>query len=563
MNDKKNFNIEKTFELAIQNHKKNNFQIAEKFYKEILEINSNHFASIFYLGTLLAQTKRLNLAKPMLFKAIQIQPNYADAHNNFGNILKELGEYKDALNSYEKAIQIQPNLASAHYNHGVVLEKLGEYKDAINSYEKAIQIQPNFAIAHYNYGVVLEKLGEYKDAINSYEKAIQIQPNLASAHYNLGLIQKELGEHQKAKNSYEKAVRYNPGNLVYLYHLSDLDEKILNSNLKNKIYEIIEKNNSSKKNIAYGNFLLSKYELNEKKYENELDYLLKGHQYYFESEEKKFKKGIEYWLNILPKRKELINLKEYYKNIEKENFSIKPIFIVGVPRCGSTLIEKVIASGNQYVPIGEETGIIHTVIQNIINNEQSSNPKTKNLLKEISVAYKNKGLVHKKSNYMFTDKSLENFFYIDIIQKIFPEAKIINCRRDALSSIISTLKNNQIFQAWAHNLENIFKYHDIYYRMIENFKKTMPNFIYDLEYEKFINNPEDESKKLMRFCGIPWDIKCLEFYKRKDLFSKTASNVQIRKAIYKDSINKYLPYKNFLIKNGKKYSWFNRQQTLS
>ena len=99
--------------------------------------------------------------------------------------------------------------------------------------------------------------------------------------------------------------------------------------------------------------------------------------------------------------------------------------------------------------------------------------------------------------------------------------------------------------------------------MIENFKKTMPNFIYDLEYEKFINNPEDESKKLMRFCGIPWDIKCLEFYKRKDLFSKTASNVQIRKAIYKDSINKYLPYKNFLIKHGKKYSWFNRQQTLS
>ena len=405
--------------------------------------------------------------------------------------------------------------------------------------------------------MVLEKLGEYKDAINSYEKAIQIQPNLASAHYNLGLIQKELGEYQKAIISYEKAVRYKPENLVYLYHLSDLDEKILNSNLKNKIYEIIEKNNSTKKNLAYGNFILSKYELNEKKYENELKYLLKGHQYYFESEEKKFKKGVEYWLNILPKRKELINLEEYCKNIEKKNFSIKPIFIVGVPRCGSTLIEKVIASGSQYIPIGEETGIIHTVIQNIINNEQSSNPETENLLSKISETYKKKGLVHKKSNYMFTDKSLENFFYIDIIKKIFPEAKVINCRRDALSSIMSTLKNNQIFQAWAHNLEYIFKYHNIYYQMIENFKKTMPDYIYDLEYEKFVSDPENESKKLMKFCGIPWDIKCLEFYKRKDLFSKTASNLQIRKAIYKDSMNKYLPYKNFLIKHGKKYPWFN------
>jgi hypothetical protein len=157
---------------------------------------------------------------------------------------------------------------------------------------------------------------------------------------------------------------------------------------------------------------------------------------------------------------------------------------------------------------------------------------------------------------MFTDKSLENFLYIDIIKGIFPKAKVINCRRNALSSIMSTLKNNLIFLAWAHNLEHIFKYYDIYYQMIKNFKKTLPNFIYDLQYEKFVSDPENESKKLMKFCGLPWDIKCLEFYKRRDLTSKTASDIQIRKAIYKDSINKYLPYKHFLSKYGNKYSWF-------
>ena len=93
--------------------------------------------------------------------------------------------------------------------------------------------------------------------------------------------------------------------------------------------------------------------------------------------------------------------------------------------------------------------------------------------------------------------------------------------------------------------------------MIEHYKKIFPNFIYELQLEKFVENPETESKKLMEFCNLSWDKKCLEFYKRKDIITKTASNIKIREAIYKHSLEKYLPYKNFLDKYGKKYSWFN------
>ena len=128
--------------------------------------------------------------------------------------------------------------------------------------------------------------------------------------------------------------------MAHLYNLSSLDEEILHPNLKNKIYEIIEKNNSTKKNIAYGNFLLSRYELKAKKYKNEFDHLLKGHQYYFESENKKFEKEVEYFFNLFSKRKELITLNRHNKNDKTDNHVIKPIFIIGVPRCGSTLIEK-------------------------------------------------------------------------------------------------------------------------------------------------------------------------------------------------------------------------------
>ena len=121
---------------------------------------------------------------------------------------------------------------------------------------------------------------------------------------------------------------------------------------------------------------------------------------------------------------------------------------------------------------------------------------------------------------------------------------------------MSIMKNNLVDIPWAHNIENIFKYFDIYYRTIAYFEKTLPNFIYSLEYEKLVNEPEIESKKLMEYCELPWDKKCLEFYKRKDFISKTASNIQIRQAIYKHSVTKYLPYKKFLNKYAKNYSWF-------
>ena len=222
MNKKKNLTAEETFALAVENQKKNNFQIAENLYKEILKTNPNHFKSIFYLGTLLAQTKKFNLAKLLLHKAIQIQPNYAIAHNNLGNVLKELEEHQKAISSYEKAIQINPNYADAHYNFGVALQKLGQYQKAISSYEKAIQIQPNYTMAYNNLGNLLKELGEHQKAISSYEKAIQIQPNYIMAYNNLGNLLKELGEHQKAISSYEKAIQINPNYADAHYNLGML-----------------------------------------------------------------------------------------------------------------------------------------------------------------------------------------------------------------------------------------------------------------------------------------------------------------------------------------------------
>jgi hypothetical protein len=309
--------------------------------------------------------------------------------------------------------------------------------------------------------------------------------------------------------------------------------------------------NLLKKEVAYGNFMLAKYEFQDRNFEQEFDYLLEAHQNYFDSNKKFFQKGINYWLKDLPKIKELEKLSG--PDIKNE---AKPIFIVGTPRCGSTVVEKVIASGEKYIPIGEESTVLSSFVSEIVLAKQSFSSNIENLKNKINTKYKELGLSKKENDYIFTDKTLDNFFFLGLIKKIFPQAKVINCQRNPLASIMSILKNNLGDVSWAHNIEHIFSFFDLYYKKISFFKKSFPNFIYDLQFENFQNDPENESKKLMRFCNLPWNKKCLEFYKRKDIVSYTASHRQIRNPIYKDSIDKYQPYKGLLKRYGNKYNWF-------
>ena len=551
----KDLTIKEIFAQAAKDYKKNNFKSAEKLYKEILKKNPNHFDSIVLLGTLLAQSGKLEKAKQFFQKAIKINPNSSNVNYNLGLAFKELGEYKKAVSHYEKAIKIKPEYFIAHNNLGIIFYKLGEFQKAKSCYERAIQINPDFVNGHFGLGNVLEELGEYQKAIGCYKKAIQIQPNHVEAYNNLAFVFKSLGEYQKAIACYEDAIKCQSENLVSIYLLSELKKEVLDLNLKKKIINIINKENCTKKNYVYGNFLLSKYELEISNYEKEFSYLLKTHFHYLDLRRSFFNKEVDYWLNRLPKEKELVNFKKSSKSFQEDN-KIKPIFIVGIPRCGSTLVEKVIASSTKYIPIGEETNIFRDFVKQMINQNSFSNLDIRDTQSKIIKKFKQKGLIQESSNYIFTDKSLDNFFYIGLINKIFPNAKVINCRRNSLSLVMSIFKNIYKDIPWGHNLEHIFKYINTYNQMIDNYKIFFPNFIYDLQYEAFVNNPEVESKKLLEFCNLPWDKKCLEFYKRKDIISKTASSLQVKKAIYKDSGEKYLQYKQFLYKYGKKYTWF-------
>ncbi len=550
--EKNNLQTKQTLSIAYENHRKGNLKLAQDLYKKILKIDSNNFDAIFLLGSLFLQTKNFQKAIHFLNKAISIQPKHANSYQNLGYAFVELGEFEKAEELFFKAIEIDPNHGDAHFNLANTYKQMRNFKKAKEFYEKTIKIQPNNPSVHNNYANVCKQIGEFSKAITSYNKAIELKPDHARAHHNLGNTYNQLGEFSKAINSFKRAYKYQPFNLESLYNWSDLDEGILDLNLKKKINLIMENKQLPKKDSAYGNFLLAKYEYAKQNFEEEFEYLVKGHTDYFNSKKVFFEKGVNYWLKDLEKVNELENLDK-----NEINNNARPIFIVGVPRCGSTVVEKVIASGSKIFPIGEECSVINSFIGDKILKKESLNFKINDLKDSLNNKYKELGLLKEENDYIFTDKTLDNFFFLDLINKVFPKAKIINCKRNTTSSIMSILKNNLGDVTWTHKLEHIFSYFDIYHKKMNSFKKKYPNFIYDLIFEDFQSNPEIESKKIMKFCELPWDKKCLEFYKRKDLISYTASHKQIRKPIYKISENKNKPYKEILNKYGSKFNWFN------
>ena len=460
-------------------------------------------------------------------------------------------ELQKAEDFFNKEVKINPKNPGANFNLARVYKEKGDYKKAKFFYEKVIKIQPKNYSAYNNLANIYKLMGEFSKAIKLYKKVISINPEHSRAHHNLGNTYNQLGQFNKAIKAFKKTFQLHPSNLESLYILSNLDKKILSSKLKEKIKYTMANQKILKKDIAYGNFLLAKYEYKNKNFKRELNYLIEAHQNYYQSKKIFFDGMVNYWLNYLPNAKQFLEL-----NTIEADSKIKPIFIIGVPRCGSTVVERVIASGKKTIPIGEECGVISGTAGELILSNESLKLNTSHLKNLINEKYKNLNLLKKESDNIFTDKTLENFFFIPLIKKIYPKAKIINCMRDPSSSIISVIKNNLTEVPWAHHIDNIFNYFDIYYKKIDYYKKKYPGFIYDLNFEKFQNNPEAESKKLKKFCNLVWDRKCLEFYKRPNLVSYTSSHMQIRKPIYKASLDRHLPYRNLLYKYANKYVWF-------
>ncbi len=224
--------INQKLNIAINHHKNQKFELAEKLYKEILSINENHTEAIFYLGTLYSQLKKFSLAKSFLLKADNLNPNNLNINLNIGSLLFSEGDIDLALKYFDKVIKIQPNFAQAYFNKGIILNSKKKYDDAIKSFEKVIEIEPSNINAHNVLGIILQEIGEYKKSLFYLKKSINISPNnLTVVNTLLNFLRSIKLSNLSENNSSDLVDLY-----IFLYNKDTIDHNELFNNVKNLIF---------------------------------------------------------------------------------------------------------------------------------------------------------------------------------------------------------------------------------------------------------------------------------------------------------------------------------------
>ena len=438
-------------------------------------------------------------------------------------------------------------------------------------FEKALDTLLNFEKSNYvdiriffYLGLVYFELNNFNKSILYYKKFLSKDPGSSSALLNLAIVKQTIGKIDDAKRIYLKLIKKNPLNIRAYYGLYLLDTKnFFDKNLK--ILLNIKKNKKlNLYDLAIVNFLLSKAEKKQKKINKEIEYLKKFHISIFNSNLQYNNSSQFYYEKIINKHFNKINIINSNNPILKTN-NIEPIFIIGLPRSGSTMIESILTSGKEKIYSYSESHFFNVSILDQIANEIYSGDFNYNkfnfkidlikLNESIFQKYSQQFFLKNEKNIKFIDKSLENFFNIEIIYKNFPKAKFLHTFRNPLDSIISIYQSMLPDLSWAHSLENILSYLDTYYKVMNYFKAKYPNIILDVNLENLSNESEKITKKIFNFCGLTWEQEILNFYKRQDLYSKTLSLTQIRSKVKKYDLEKYKPYYNLLNEYKVKYKW--------
>ena len=441
--------------------------------------------------------------------------------------------------------------------------KQKEYGKALNIFLKLQKNETKNKAIYFYLGLIYSELNNFKKSILNYNKYLKNDPDSKSALFNLAIAKQSIGEINSAKDIYLELIHLERNNIRSYFALSMLDIKFLTDRHYKYITEI-EKNNKIslyEKGLVY--FILAKKEREIKNYKKEINYLKKFNINSFNSNYTYNQSAQFYYNEIINK---FFNKIQFLNNKDtKKNKNYTPIFIVGLPRSGSTLLESLLTSSDETVKTFAESHVFNmSIIEQTGPEIFTKNFDIKKFTFEIDQMklensvlqrYKNFNFINTDLDFIFIDKSLENFFNIEIIMKIFPNAKFLHTFRDPIDSVISIYQSMLPELSWTHKIEDILDYTNNYKKVISYFKIKYPNNIMDIDLKKFTNQAEETGKKIYEFCDLKWNKKYLEFYKRKDLHSKTISFNQIRKKISIYDIKKYQPYINLLDQYKNKYEW--------
>jgi tetratricopeptide (TPR) repeat protein len=517
-----------------------------KDYEKAVSLKPDYAEAYYNLGITLRELGQLEAALKSYEKALAIKHEYPEAHNNLGSVLLDLGSLDSATNHFEWALAFKPNYPEAHNNLGVVERKLEKFDKAIKSFKKAIDIQPNYVQAHSNLGNILQDIGQLDAAMNCYKNALAINPNHTQCYLDIGLIHKEKGQIDDAIKFFEKALTINPDHAVTYDNLSDIKKYTINQKQITKMQSLLSSDILSPSDRRDLYFALSKVNENLDNQDELFKYLheanrLRKHELNYSLDRSKtlFSTVKEIFSSTYP---------DIEKSLSSESSTFKPIFIVGMPRSGSTLVEQIMSSHHAVHGAGELTNL-PTIIGPIATNQlnQGINKLLEKSFLSIREQYLDVLANLNVSESIIINKLPLNFLYIGFILTSFPEAKIIHMKRDARAICWSIYKSNfrNTGNGYSYNFDDLAGFYGLYADLMDFWHQLFPDRIYDMSYEELTTNQEEETRKLLQYCELDWDKNCLSFHKNKRAV-KTASAIQVREKMYQGSSEAWKKYEEHL-----------------
>ena len=497
---------------GIRHVKAGRFKLAEESYKKVLKKDNNNIDALRLLGLLAFKNKNYSIAENLFIRAIKIDQHFHLLWDNLAKVYRIQNKLEKSKKAFKNLIKLDPYNLEALVALGTIFVKLADYDEGIKTYQKVLSLKNNNPRVYLSMGHALKTVGRRKECEDAYHKAITLYPLCGEGYWSLANL---------------KTYKFSEAQILQMEN--SLDDKIQEQEKIQMLFALgkaYESKGDYKKSFTFyekGNWMQRKIvEYNAQENANNIDSII----------------------DFFQKNKSVIDFNSGYKAQD-------PIFILGLPRAGSTLLEQILSSHSSI----EGTQELHNImtigrrIKSLNNSENYLN----NILELDSKSIKMYGKMFidetmwaRNEKELFIDKMPNNFPHIGLIKMILPNAKIIDARRNPMDGCFSCFK--QYFakgQHFTYDLDDIARYYKDYLRLMDFWNKFFPGSIHTVLYEDVINNSKEEVRKMLNYLQLPFEESCMDFYKSSRPV-KTASSEQVRQPIYKSALHYWKNFENDL-----------------
>jgi len=531
------------FNLGMSLRDQQKFMAAVEAFRTAIRLKPNFAEAHNAAGYVLAAQSQWSAAEQHFRRAIALNPEFTDAHNNLGNILRASSRNDEAIASYRKAVETQPNYIDAMLNLTGLLSKINRLEEAVEWDRRILALRPNFAEGHYHMGNTLLGLDRLEEAVECFRSAQRIKPDFGEATGAEAQALQKMGRFDESCDCILSALEQGHKNPAIVVALAAVAKRIGHREHALALAEeTLGENALSDADRQQLHFAAGKLLDDLKRYQEAFEHYRQANALYRGRFARQEYSRILYDSLVLfrPDRMRCLS--------KTQTASERPLFIVGMPRSGTSLVEQILASHPRVFGAGELNDInqyangMQARLSSAVSYPACLGSITQGVLDDLTKQYLDRLLAMDTTAARVTDKMPHNFLHLGMISMLFPGARIIHIRRNAMDTCLSIYfqKFNEL-HAYAHDLSDLGFYYQTYEKLMAHWRSVLNLPLLELQYEELVTNPEIWIPRLVEFCGVEWDDRCMRFYETERTVN-TPSNEQVRQPIYSRSVGRWRHY---------------------